>query len=149
MADVDVIVVSYNSRNELRACVEPLIELAGTHVIVVDSASPDRSLEAVEDLPVQTVQLDENRGFGFGCNEGLRRGTSPFVLLLNPDARLDREGMEALIDALEEDPKRAAVGPLIVDEDGIRHDSIRRTPSPVSSFAQALFLHRSSARRTS
>jgi N-acetylglucosaminyl-diphospho-decaprenol L-rhamnosyltransferase len=142
MADVDVIVVSYNSRDELRACVEPLTELAGTHVIVVDSASPDRSLEVVEGLPVQAVQLEENRGFGYGCNEGFRRGTSPFVLLLNPDARLDRVGMDALIDALQADPRRAAVGPRIVDESGVRHDSIRRTPRAVSSFAQALFLHR-------
>jgi N-acetylglucosaminyl-diphospho-decaprenol L-rhamnosyltransferase len=142
MADVDVIVVSYNSREELRACVEPLTELAGTHVIVVDSASPDRSLEAIEGLPVQAVQLGENHGFGYGCNEGVRRGTSPFVLLLNPDARLDRAAMDALVAALEEDPKRAAAGPRIVDERGIRHDSIRRTPRAVSSFAQALFLHR-------
>jgi GT2 family glycosyltransferase len=142
VADVDVIVVSYNSSNELRACVEPLTRMAETHVIVVDSASPDRSLEAIDGLPVQAVQLEENRGFGFGCNEGVRQGTSPFVLLLNPDARLDRAGMDALIVALEADPKRAAVGPRIVDEDGVRHDTIRRTPGPVSSFAQALFLHR-------
>jgi N-acetylglucosaminyl-diphospho-decaprenol L-rhamnosyltransferase len=142
MADVDVIVVSYNSRDQLRACVEPLTEMADTHVIVVDSASADRSLEVVEGLPVQAVQLEENRGFGYGCNEGFRRGTSPFVLLLNPDARLDRAGMDALIDALQADPRRAAVGPRIVDESGVRHDSIRRTPRAVSSFAQALFLHR-------
>jgi GT2 family glycosyltransferase len=142
VADVDVIVVSYNSRNELRACVEPLTRQAGTHVIVVDSASPDRSLEAVEGLPVQAVQLEENRGFGYGCNEGFRRGTSPYVLLLNPDARLDRAGMDVLIAALEADPRRAAAGPRIVDESGIRHDSIRRTPNAVSSFAQAVFLHR-------
>ena len=142
MVGVDIIVVSYNSRDELRACVEPLVGLPGTHVIVVDSASPDNSLEAVQALSVRTVQLDENRGFGHACNEGFRRGTSPFVLLLNPDARLDRVGMDVLVGALEEDSRRAAVGPRIVDEAGIRHDSIRSTPRPLSSFAQALFLHR-------
>ena len=139
---VDVIVVSYNSRNELRACVQPLAGLTNAHVIVVDSASPDGSLESVQDLSVQTVQLEENRGFGHACNEGLRRGKSPFVLLLNPDARLDQAGIDVLVAALEADSQRAAVGPLIVDEEGVRHDSIRSTPRPLSSFAQALFLHR-------
>ena len=142
MADVDVIVVSYNSRSELRKCVEPVSRLPETHVIVVDSASPDHSLEAVQDLPVDRVQLEENHGFGYACNEGFRRGTSPFVLLLNPDARLDRTAMDTLIDALAEDTRRVAAGPRIVDETGIRQESIRRTPRPVSSFAQALFLHR-------
>lgn len=142
MVGIDVVVVSYNSRDELRACVEPLTRLPETNVIVVDSASPDRSLEAIQDLPVQPVQLEENRGFGYACNEGFRRGTSPFVLLLNPDARLERAGMDALVAALEADSRRAAAGPRIVDEAGVRHDSIRSTPRPLSSFAQALFLHR-------
>jgi len=49
MATVDVVVVAYNSRDELRGCVEPLARDPAVQVIVVDNASPDRSLEVVED----------------------------------------------------------------------------------------------------
>ena len=47
MALVDVVVVSFNSRATLRACVEPLAGLDDVNVIVVDNASPDGSLEVV------------------------------------------------------------------------------------------------------
>ena len=58
-APVDVVVVSYNSRDKLRACVQPLCELSDVHVIVVDNDSPDRSLETIADLPVLGLQQSE------------------------------------------------------------------------------------------
>ena len=61
--EVDVVVVSFLSRDRvLRNCVEPLTAIEGVHPIVVDNASPDGSLEVVQDLPIRTIQLDENRG---------------------------------------------------------------------------------------
>ena len=65
---IDVVVVSYNSRDTLRACVEPLAELDEVSVIVVDNASADQSLETIADLPLRTVASEHNRGFGAGCN---------------------------------------------------------------------------------
>src|SRR4249919_1005612 len=97
MAQVDVVVVSYNSRERLRACVEPLLELDGVHVIVVDNASQDASLEAVRDLDVTAIQLPVNGGFARGVNAGWRAGSAPYVLLLNPDARVDGASLEALV----------------------------------------------------
>ena len=41
------------------------------HVIVVDNASPDGSLEVVRDLPVTAIQLSRNGGFATGVNAGL------------------------------------------------------------------------------
>lgn len=142
MPQVDVVVVSYNSRDHLRTCVEHLSRLAGTHVVVVDSASDDGSLDVVADLPVTRVPLGENRGFAYACNEGIRRGSSDYVLLLNPDAYLDHEALDLLVESLQSDPTIGAVGPRIVDEHGTLQFSIRRFPRAISSFAQALFLHR-------
>ena len=44
MPEVDVVVVSYNSADHLRECVEPLAGLDWVNVVVVDSASADDSL---------------------------------------------------------------------------------------------------------
>src|SRR4051812_12867205 len=85
---IDVIVVTYNSKSRVFPCAKAALS-AGTNVIVVDSASPDRSLEALADLPVAKIQLSENRGFGFGCNRGWESGSAPYVLFLNPDAVLE------------------------------------------------------------
>ena len=48
---VDAVIVAYNSRDILHACVEPLADLPWVDVIVVDNASPDDSAAAVADLP--------------------------------------------------------------------------------------------------
>ena len=56
MSPVDVVIVAYNSRDRMRDCVLPLLELGWANVIVVDNASPDRSGDAVEDLPVTLVR---------------------------------------------------------------------------------------------
>jgi N-acetylglucosaminyl-diphospho-decaprenol L-rhamnosyltransferase len=139
---VDVVVVSYNSAGELRACVEPLAREPDVTVIVVDSASQDASLETVADLPVTTVPLTENRGFAHGCNVGARRAQAPFVLLLNPDAAIEPEALRALVAAAGASPETGAVAPRIVEPDGTLDFSLRRYPRLRSTFAQALFLHR-------
>ncbi len=139
---VDVVVVSYNSSETLRGCVEPLCGVDGTAVVVVDNASGDGSLATIAELPVDSVPLGTNLGFGHGCNVGWRRGSSPAVLFLNPDARIDATSLGRLVDVLTEHPRTGIVGPGIVDEHGSLDYSIRRFPRLSSTYAQALFLHR-------
>ena len=139
---VDVVVVSYNSRDCLRDCVEPLAREDGVHVIVVDNASPDGSLDVVRDLPVTALQLESNGGFAHGVNAGWRAGSAPYVLLLNPDTRLDGRSLATLVDVLEADAGAGAVAPRIVDGDGSLDYSQRRYPRLRSTYARALFLHR-------
>jgi N-acetylglucosaminyl-diphospho-decaprenol L-rhamnosyltransferase len=139
---VDVVVVSYNSREDLRDCVEPLAREEDVLVVVVDNASADGSLEVVADLPVVTVALPENRGFAHGCNAGWRRSDSPYVLLLNPDARMSPDSLRRLVRVLEENECAGAVAPRILNADGSLDFSQRRFPRLVSTYAQALFLHR-------
>ena len=135
-------VVSYNSRDRLRACVEPLAGVADVQVIVVDNASQDASLEAVADLPVHRISQPRNGGFAYGVNAGWKRGRSPYVLLLNPDARLDPASLSHLVRVLERRPDAGAAAPRILHEDGSLDHSLRRFPRLRSTYAQALFIHR-------
>jgi N-acetylglucosaminyl-diphospho-decaprenol L-rhamnosyltransferase len=142
MTAVDLVVVAYNSRDTLRSCVEPLARLPWVNATVVDNACPERSWEAVADLDVRIVHAPGNGGFASGCNLGTAGGTAEFVLLLNPDARLDPESLAALAAALEAQPGLGAVGPRTVEAGGRLVWSQRRFPRLRSSFAQALFLQR-------
>jgi N-acetylglucosaminyl-diphospho-decaprenol L-rhamnosyltransferase len=142
MALVDVVVVSYNSSGTLRACLEPLARMDDIHVIVVDNDSADGSLESVADLPVTQVALRTNLGFAHGNNVGREHGDSPYVLMLNPDARTDGASIRGLVKTLERDPRAGLAAPRILEPDGTLHFSQRRFPRLRSSFAQALLLHR-------
>jgi N-acetylglucosaminyl-diphospho-decaprenol L-rhamnosyltransferase len=142
VALVDVVVVSYNSRDRLRRCVTPLVGADDVHAIVVDNASPVESLSAVADLPVTALRQPRNGGFSYGCNAGIAAGSAPYVLLLNPDAWIEPEALRRLASVLERDATLGAAAPRILEEDGSLDLSLRRFPRLRSTFAQALFLHR-------
>lgn len=139
---VDAVIVSYRSRATLRACAEPLASLSWVDTTVVDNASPDGSAEVAADLPVRLIRSPRNGGFAYGCNLGMAGGRAPFVLLLNPDARIDAAGLAVLVQAMQADSSLGVVGPRIVGEDGHLAWSQRRFPRLRSTYAQALFLHR-------
>src|SRR5262245_54245443 len=118
MARADVVVVSYNSRNRLRACIEPIVSSPKLDVIVVDNASTDGSADSIRDLPLRLVERTTNDGFAVGCNAGWRLGSAPYVLFLNPDARAGAEAIERLVDELDQQPQLGAVAPKILNTDG-------------------------------
>jgi GT2 family glycosyltransferase len=140
---VDVVIVAYNSRDHLAGCVEPFASAEGTTVFVVDNACPQRSYEVVQGLPsVRIVHMPLNGGFAYGCNAGWRAGISPYVLFLNPDARLGAAGVAALSEELDDHPRVGVVGPRTLNEDGSLNYTIRHFPSLPTTYAQALFVHK-------
>ena len=140
---VDVVIVAYNSRDTLRACVEPLVQLPWVSVTVVDNASPDDSAAVVADLPIRTIRAPRNGGFAYGCNLGTAAGAAEFVLFLNPDA-VDRLGEPRArsSSALRADPALGSVGPRTLGDGGELHWTQRRFPRLRSTYSQALGLHR-------
>jgi GT2 family glycosyltransferase len=140
--NVDVVVVSYNSRDTLRPCVHPLLPLPGVSVTVVDNDSPDDSLAAVADLPVRAIQSGRNAGFGAGCNIGAAAGAAPLILFINPDAEITADALAQMVAVLEAEPDVVLVGPRLTESDGELMHSMRRYQRTRSMWAQALYLHR-------
>jgi hypothetical protein len=122
--------------------VKPLCELDGVSVTVVDNDSPDDSVATIEELPLDVICSPRNGGFAYGCNLGVAVGTAPYVLLLNPDARIDRAALETMVAVLEREPGVGAVGPRILGDDGALKLTQRNFPRLRSTWSQALFLHR-------
>jgi len=139
---VHAVVVAYRSAETLRGCVAPLAAMPGVSVTVVDNASPDESADVVADLDVTVIRAPRNGGFSYGCNLGAADAAAPYLLFLNPDARIDADALTGLIDVLRTNPDTGLVGPRILDDDGSLSPSLRRFPRLRSTYAQALFLHR-------
>ena len=138
---VDAVIVAYNSRDTLRACVEPLAALPWVKVTVVDNASPDDSAAVVADLPIHTITAPRNGGFAYGCNLGSAAGAAEFVLFLNPDAMIEPPSLRILVNALRDDPALGGVGPRTVGDGGQLVWTQRRFPRLRSTYSQALGLH--------
>jgi N-acetylglucosaminyl-diphospho-decaprenol L-rhamnosyltransferase len=136
-----VVVVSYNVRDLLRAC------LAGTYaclarsprldatVWVVDNASADGSAELVaSEFPqARLIASPENLGFAGGNNLALRLlgfGTGDarpdLVLLLNPDAEPLDDAIGQMASFLREHPRVGGAGAQLLYPDGsFQHGAFR------------------------
>jgi N-acetylglucosaminyl-diphospho-decaprenol L-rhamnosyltransferase len=141
MADLDVIVVSFNSASYLVPCLESVYARAGDaelDVVVVDNGSVDRSAELVEKrFPQARVLRNENRGFAHGNNRGFEITDSDYVLFVNPDVEI-KEGMFGdLLGLLEARPLVGLMGCRQLDEDGTLFPTIRRFPTPARSLFEA------------
>ena len=90
--------------------------------IVVDNASRDNSANLAEECGAQVIRRKVNAGFGVGCNDGIQAVSTPYVLLLNPDARLRPGALEALLLSAEQHLDVWMLVPTLYREDGSRFE---------------------------
>ncbi len=119
---LSVIIVSYNTRELLRECLESLQaqSFSNLQIIVVDNASSDNSAEMVREAfpEVCLIVNRENRGFGAGCNQGLRIAQGRYALLLNADIRAEPNALARLVAFMETHPEAVACGGQLRYPDG-------------------------------
>jgi GT2 family glycosyltransferase len=127
-----IIIVSYNCRDALRACLSKLSTPENMlPVIVVDNGSADGSAEMVaHDFPfIQLIRNSTNRGFAAACNQGIAASDGPFVLLLNPDTLVTEPALQGLLDVMNAQPDVGTCGPRILNTDGSPQASVRKFPT--------------------
>jgi N-acetylglucosaminyl-diphospho-decaprenol L-rhamnosyltransferase len=136
-----IIIVSYNSKADLDACLRSLTTQAPrlTHeIVVVDNASSDGTPGYVRDCwpGVRLIEAGSNIGFASANNRGIRSTASELVLLLNPDTIVPAGAVDRLVAALDARPGVAIAGPRLVDGSGRAELSFGRTLSPWAEFQQ-------------
>lgn len=123
---ITVVVVNWNGRQLLRACLQSLGRQAGVRfeIIVVDNGSDDGSPAMVEsefgggEPRVRIIRNPENRGFCAANNQGIEAAAGEFVALLNNDAEAEPGWLAALRTAFEKGPEIGmAASKILVYED--------------------------------
>jgi GT2 family glycosyltransferase len=88
-AEIAVIIVNYNTKNETAASIASLLDTTTTtlEVVVVDNGSVDGSVDELRSRfpEITVVDAGANLGFAAGVNRGAEVSTAPWILLLNPD----------------------------------------------------------------
>ncbi|WP_428384690.1 glycosyltransferase family 2 protein [Nevskia ramosa] len=117
---VGIVILNWNGWKDTVCCVLSLSSLSYKNyfVIIIDNASSDNSVEEIEKaLPhVKIVVNDRNRGFGGGCNPGIRAALdmkADFVWLLNNDTVVRKETLTAMAEEIESENLVGAVGSVL------------------------------------
>jgi N-acetylglucosaminyl-diphospho-decaprenol L-rhamnosyltransferase len=142
MPRVAIVIVTYNSAGEISGCLDSLADLADTEIVVIDNASTDGTPARANRPGVRLITNSRNLGFAGGVNQGVRATSAPFVLLLNPDARLQR-GLSALL-AQFENPFTGAAGGMLTGPDGQPQTGFmaRNLPTPAALIFELLGINR-------
>jgi GT2 family glycosyltransferase len=118
-ADLSIVIVSWNTRELLRACLSSVFKNAANlklEVFVVDNASTDGSPAMVrESFPqVQMIQNGQNVGFAAANNQAFPKCSSEFVLLLNSDTIVVGDALQTLVNFVRAHPEAGAIGPRLL-----------------------------------
>jgi GT2 family glycosyltransferase len=139
-SSASIIIVAYESRATIAACLISIADHAGIPVqtIVVDNASSDGTAELVrEGFPeVSLLPQPTNRGFAASCNIGAGVATAPYLLFLNPDTELLPGALPELARLMEAAPRVAAAGPRLVYPDHTPQDSAFRYPTLLMTWLE-------------
>ncbi len=132
--DVSVVVVSLNTRNVLRECLESVrreTRSLRVQMIVVDNGSADGSQQMVEvEFPeALLIRSEVNLGFGGANNLGFESARGKYIVLLNSDAFLTEGALERSVLHMEENPKAGIGGARLIGRDGSWQPSARKFPT--------------------
>src|SRR6476620_7108509 len=105
---LSVVIVNWNTREDLDACLSSLREQShrDLEIIVVDNGSTDGSAGMIaERFPEVTLLAEtENLGFAEACNRGIAVSTAEWVALLNNDTVVRPDWARELVQAASTAP---------------------------------------------
>lgn len=146
--NIDVVVVNWNSGNQLKRCIESIknnSEDFVSNIIVVDNNSSDDSCsDIIESTDLRLISENSNLGFGAASNIGAKIGNSNFILFINPDAKLYAGTLRVSLDYLHRSSNFSVgiVGVRLVDELGHVVRSCAKFPSALNFISHAMGLDR-------
>ena len=148
--DISIIILSWNVRDLLRACLRSLpLNDPTIEVIVVDAGSADGSAALVADeFPgAQLIASPENLGYSRGNNLGLARARGRYLFVLNPDTEVLPGSLEAMRAYMDAHPEVGVLGPRILFPDQSVQSTQRRFPTLATGFFESTWLQPLAPRR--
>lgn len=123
---LSIIIVNYNSYAFTTSCIKSISKSNIKHdwnVIVVDN-SREVSLKNFlqnnyKKFPrVTYIPLKSNVGYSKANNIGIRKSKSKYIMILNPDTRVNPNSINKLIAFMDKNLSFGAVAPTLINKDG-------------------------------
>jgi len=114
---VSILVLNYNGKRFLKECFDSLYqsEYPNYEVVLVDNNSTDDSVAYTQsEYPnVRIVQTGLNAGYSRAYNIAFRESSGKYYILLNNDVVVDKNWLEPMVKAAEDDDRIGALQPKI------------------------------------
>ena len=124
VVEITVSIVSYNTRELLRACLDSLLALrdeVAMQIVVADNGSRDNTVEMLQNEYSNDVQLLEtggNLGYGLANNLAFEYSKGRYFLALNSDTTMPRGTLKTLVSFMDAHFNVGAVGAQLLNSDG-------------------------------
>ena len=141
---LSVVIVSYNVRELLTACIDSVVKASegiDAEVFVVDNKSADDTVEVISrDYPwVHLINNKENLGFSKANNIAIRQSEGEYVLLLNPDTVVAEGTLRGVVEFMDQHSEAGGAGVRMHNADGtLAPESRRAVPTPLVAARKML-----------
>lgn len=134
MNSISIIIVTYNSENEINDC---LVSITSSlldvdyQIIIADNNSTDNTLSVIHQLDTPNINIIKNQknyGFTKAVNQCLNLATKNYILFLNPDTILQDDSLIELTKELKNNETLGAIAPQLRYPNGNIQKSCRRFP---------------------
>jgi GT2 family glycosyltransferase len=138
----DIVIVNWNSGILADEAVQSIYNSANYHLVknifVVDNNSEDGSADRITpNTKLQIIRNTSNEGFAKACNKGFELCKAEFTLLLNPDARLMENTLEACTTFMAKNNNVDILGCRLIDDNNNTMPSCSRFPTALRFFFDA------------
>lgn len=145
---LSIIIVHHQTPELLKLCLKSLKKFVvpeiSCEIIVIDSKSTRISQDIVyEDFPNMDINLiayKENVGYARGVNRGIRASKGDYILILNPDIIVGKDGVRKMLEFIEKTPRTGILGPQLLDFNGNIQRSYFRFYGPATILARRTFI---------
>lgn len=102
--------------------------------VILINNNPEKGIKGGKglnlDVPgLKIIQNRKNIGFGAACNQGMRMVKGKYILILNPDVRIEARALQNLVKAMENNKNANIISCKLLNEDGSLQNSCKRFPN--------------------
>lgn len=144
---LSIIIISYNTEKLTLSCLRSLDKYPYSgkfEVIVIDNRSSDSSVEKIKNFTpkeykLKLIQNENNSGFAKANNQGIRKSSGKYVLLLNSDTEVTKNALNAIVEFAGKHQDAGVVAPKLLNRDKTVQKSVFYLPTIKRAINQYIF----------
>jgi hypothetical protein len=147
---LSIVIVNMNTKDLTIGCIRSIEKEASDmsfEILLTDNGSTDGSVEAFKKLSNEKfwkdkfslILNDNNAGYAKANNQGIRKATGKYILLLNNDTIVHKNSLQTLIEFAEKTPDAGVIGSKLLNIDGSLQMSCFNFPTIKNAILEYYF----------